>query len=119
LPADLVPLELAERLRQAAAQLASDLPGHRLLGTHYRVAPKLLLELATLVPVHPAENTRELWRRQAIGDPVTPVLGEPVLLGERLQSRLRDGQLHVHVRFLVTRVVLPQAAQRFLHAHFT
>jgi len=50
------------------------------------VTPELLLELAALVPVNPAENSRELWRRQAIGNPVAPVLGEPVLLGERLQS---------------------------------
>ena len=45
-----------------------------------------------------------------------PVLGEPVLLGDGLQSLRADGQLHDDVRLVRADVVAPQGVQGLVSA---
>ena len=44
----------------------------------------------------------------AVGDPVGPVLGQPVLLGHRPQPRPHHGHLHHDVGLVGADVVPPQ-----------
>ena len=55
----------------------------------------------------------------AVGDPVGPVLGEPVLLGDGAQAAVHHGHLHQDVRLVRPDVVAPQRGQRLVHTALT
>jgi len=82
------------------------------------VAAEFLLEAASFVAVHPAEDPGEGGRRRAEGDAVRPVLGEAVLFGERAQPPAPHRQRHRHVRSTAAAVVAPQSAHWLLRAPF-
>lgn len=104
---------------RAYLQDGADLLGDVFFGTDDRMAAELVLQLATLVPVDPAEHPRIVLWRAAVGDPVRPVLGQSVLPGRGFQAGRAQAQLHHDVRFAVLGVVAPQCGQRFLHASVT
>lgn len=80
------------------------------------MAAQLVLQLAALVPVDPAEHLRVVARRTAERDAMRPVLGQAVLARCRLQPGRADLNAHRDVRLGVLRVVAPQRRQRLLHA---
>lgn len=49
---------------------------------------------------------------------MTPVFCQAVLLGNRLQARLGNRHLHVHIRLGTGRVVLPQCTKRLICTTF-
>lgn len=91
---------------------------HRFLGAQHRMATQLVLQLAALVPIDPAEDFRIVARRTAERDAMRPVFGEAVLPRGGLQAGWAEADTHRDVRLVVLRVVAPQCGQRFLHAAF-
>lgn len=83
------------------------------------MAAQLVLQLAALVSVDPAEYLRIVAGRTAECDAMRPVFGEAVLARGRLQAGRADPHAHRDVRLAVLRVVAPEGGQRFLHAAFT
>lgn len=107
LSGDLVPSEFQERLLQPGVQGRGESPGGGLLAAQGGVTPELGPQPAPLVPVHPDEETRVGGGRGAIGDPVRPVFRQPVILGRRGQTAVRDRQPHRHVRPAAGNVIAP------------
>lgn len=62
----------------------------------------------SLLPVYPAEHSGVGGVGGAVGDPVGPVLGQPVLLGDRPQPRPHHRHLHHDVRLVGADVIPPQ-----------
>ena len=71
------------------------------------------------LPVDPAEDLGIVRVGIAEGDPVGPVLGEPVLFRHSFEPGSADGHLHQDVGLLGARVVLPQGCQRLVSAAVT
>ena len=67
-----------------------------------------------VLPVDPAEDPGVGGVSRAVGDPVGPVLGQPVLLGHRPQAGPHHRHLHQDVRLLRADVVSPQCGQRLV-----
>ena len=69
-----------------------------------------------VLPVYPAEDPGVGGVGGAVGDPVCPVLGQPVLLGDGPQPRAHHRHLHHDVWLVRADVVPPQRGQRLVHA---
>ena len=71
------------------------------------------------LPVDPAKDLGVVRVGIAEGDPVGPVLGQPVLFRHSFQPGSADGHLHQDVGLLGARVVLPQGCERLVSAAVT
>ena len=67
------------------------------------------------LPVNPTEDPGIGWMSYTVGNPVRPVLCEPVLLGNSSEPTVDHSNLHDDILLVGADVVSPQCGERFIH----
>lgn len=107
LPGDLIPTKFQERLLQPGVQNRGESPGGGFFATKSGMAPQFGPQPATLVSVHPNEESRVRNRGRAISHTVGPVFGEAVVLRGRGQAAVSYRQPHRDVGPATGHIVPP------------
>ena len=68
------------------------------------------------LPVNPAEHPGIGGMSYTVGNPISPVLGESMLLGDGSEPAVDHGHLHDYILLVGADVVPPQGGERFIHA---